>query len=58
MVNGISNEVVRRTTMRVIYTNPVNNVQEVEKASSNFEEVLNSVTNEEKVEKTETKKNK
>ena len=56
MVNGISNEVVRRTTMRVIYTNPVNNVQEVEKASSNFEEVLNSVTNEEKVEETEIKK--
>lgn len=56
MVNGISNEVIGRTTMRVIYTNPANNAQEVEETSDNFEEVLNSVTNEKKVEETETKK--
>lgn len=56
MVNGISNEVVGRTTMRVIYTD---NTKETEETSADFEEVLNGVTTEEKIEEeTEVEKTK
>ncbi len=56
MVNGISNEVVGRTTMRVIYTD---NTKETKETSADFEEVLNGVTKEENVEEeTEVEKTK